>query len=453
MKFKSVKDAGVYFAKQKDHQQAAQYLVQALDRNPLDTEVLYYLAVGKAEGSDLEAAEQLCARALQLDKTEHRVYHLLGAIRSFAGDYAGAEAYMDRCLEIAPRMPHAMWNKAQCELMRGDYKSGFERYTYGRTAKINHTRAHGRMWDGERVRTLFLWAEQGMGDVIQMLRFVPEACQLADNVILEVYKPLVSLCDFQDWPVHVTGQPEDWSNPFEYDAHCSLMDLPRILGVGSPSDVDGKAYLKAPPILDAKKPEARVGVCWKGAHTHENDSQRSIPEDLLKPLSGQNMVALQQGEALFGWEATNFGDFAQTAAFLKSLDLVVTVDTSVAHLAGALGVPTWCVVPLNGEWRWGLEGEKSCWYDSLRLFRGDLETGFEPVVRRISKELNGTYEKAALVLSGQDHGVPDIPVKGLEQRHEATDVLAERGLQRDQSADPDDRVPQLDGGPARTLAT
>lgn len=384
MTFPTDKSAGVFLAKHKNHESALPHLARALEQDPTDTEVLLNLAVCKAGTGDLQTADELCSRCVQLDPTCHKAFHLAGAIAAFAGDHERAEALVDRALQIAPNMPSAMWNKSHLELMRGDFKNGFERFRWGRQAKINSVRAYGKEWDGSNVGTLFVWCEQGHGDVFQMLRYIPETVKRAQRVILEVYKPQLPLVDFQDFGVQVVAQPEDWHNPYPYDAHIGVMDLPRVFGAEAPEDIDGRAYLKAP---EGKKTKNRVGICWKGSPTHDNDAQRSIPDELLAPLKDFPLVSVQQGETLYGWEQPMIPDYASTASVLAQLDLLVTVDTSVAHLAGALGVPTWCIVPMNGEWRWGKGGDRTCWYDSVRLLRPTMEGGFEPVVAQIAKEL------------------------------------------------------------------
>lgn len=422
MVFKTAKEAGVHFAKNRRSAEAFPYLCQALQESPSDPDVLYYLAAAKSESGEFEDASALLARIVQLDPAYYKAYHLQGAIACFAGEFERAEYLTRRCLEIAPNLPFAMWNLSQLELRRGDYKNGFDHFRWGRTAKVNHVRAHGNEWDGSTVDTLLVWAEQGMGDILQMLRFVPDVCTMAKNVILEVYKPLVALVDSQGFDAMVVGQPEDWHQPYKYDAHVSVMDLPRICGVESPNDLHGRPYIKAP---EGSRPnEGQRGVCWKGAETHDNDAQRSMTDEDLAPLKGFEFVSFQNGETLYDWPCQRFGDYAQTAQALDGLDLLVTVDTSVAHLAGAMGVPTWLIAPLNGEWRWGDDGDTVCWYESVRVFRPTLAEGFGPVIQQIAKELNELDSKATMVLSGHGGRVQDIDLReGLEPVGEAARIL------------------------------
>lgn len=439
MTFPTEKAAGLFLVKGKQYDAAFPHLAKALEADPMDTEVLTNLAVCKANQGELETADQLCQRVLQLDPTAHKAYHLASAIAAFAGQHDRAEALVDRALSIAPNMPSAMWNKSHLELMRGDYKNGFEHFRWGRVAKINTARAYGKEWDGSKTGTLFVWCEQGQGDVFQMLRYVPEVCKRADRVILEVYKPQLGLVDFQGFPCEVVAQPEDWHNPYAYDCHVGMMDLPRLCGVETPADVDGSAYLKAP---ESRKSQSKVGICWKGSPTHENDAQRSIPEEELAPLRRFQLASLQHGETLEGWEQVHLGDYEATASVLAGLDLLITVDTSVAHLAGALGVPTWMIAPMNGEWRWGKEGEKTCWYDSMRVLRPDMENGFTKVVAQVAEELNGTKQSSAELFQRHGERVQDIPVQEFVGGGPA-DLQLDACRNGRQVPHPDDAVPQL----------
>lgn len=439
MTFPTDRAAGLFLAKQKQFSEAFVHLTRALEADPTDTEVLMNLAVCKANEGDLHTADQLCQRVLQFDPTAYKAYHLAGAIAAFAGQHDRAEALVDRALSIAPNMPSAMWNKSHLELMRGDYKNGFKNFRWGRNAKINAVRANGKEWDGEKTGTLFVWCEQGHGDVFQLLRYVPGVCQRAERVVLEVYRPQVGIVDFQGFPCEVVAQPEDWHNPYSFDAHIGIMDLPRLCGVESPSDVSGKPYLKAP---EGRKSKNKVGICWKGSPTHENDAQRSIPEEVLAPLRKFPMVSLQHGETLDGWEQASLGDYEATASVLAGLDLLITVDTSVAHLAGALGVRTWMFAPMNGEWRWGKEGEKTCWYDSVRVLRPDMEHGFSKVVAQVAKELDGFNCKAETLLQGHGERVQDRHFQEFE-RGGATDVQLDAGRNGRQVPDPDHAVQKL----------
>lgn len=400
MTFSSEKEAGGFLYKAKDYQNAAPYLAKAYEQDPTDSETLLKLAVCSANNGQVEEAEMMAVRVLQLDPANHKAHTLLGAVLAMCGDHEAAEVHLERALAIAPNLPSAMWNKSHLELMRGDFKNGFEHFRYGRTAKINHCRAFGKEWEGEKTGTLFVWCEQGAGDVIQMLRYLPQIREKAERIALEVYSPLVSLCDVQGFADAVVAQPDDWHNPVQYDAHVGVMDLPRLCGVDAPEKVDGSPYLKLPGFDWSDKLQGRVlGICWKGSPTHENDAQRSLTEADLKPLAKFPFVSFQKGETLYDWPTVPMGDYAQTASLLAGLDLLVTCDTSVAHLAGALGVPTWCIVPKNGEWRWGNSGEKTCWYESVRVFRPDMEHGFTNVVAQIAKELDAWLSLAAKPLS------------------------------------------------------
>ena len=393
--------------------------MKALQASPNDPEVVWRAASCKSFKGELAQATKLAEYALGLDAGCHQACAVLAATALIAGDYPKAEGYADRCLDIAPNMPSVMWNKAHCELFRGDYKNGFERWKWGRAAKLRWCRSIAPEWRGEPVKSLLVWCEQGHGDTIQFQRYLKDIEGRAEFVIFETYKQLLFLTLAQGMDVHTIGQPQDASCPYPYDAQISLLDLPALLGVSSPSDVSGKPYIKPSPVVSCEgvTQGRKVGIVWAGANRHMNDDNRSLKEeDLNLPL-----VSLQkQRECPKNWLdiGSSLNDYSQTAAVLSELDLLVTVDTSVAHLAGAMGVPTWLIVPLNGDWRWGFTGETTCWYDSVRLFRPKsmLET-----TQQIADELRGHRMESRESVPFDRHTLPDEDcaayMNGSEKEH------------------------------------
>lgn len=373
-----------------DYAQAEGFLTEALAFAPTDPEVLWRLASCKAFAARLEDAHKIASLALSVDPGCHQACATLANVSVVWGDFEAGEAFADRCLQIAPNMPSVMWLKSHCELYRGDFKSGFRKWRYGRAAKTRPARAEGPEWRGEKTGTLFVWCEQGFGDAVQFSRWVPFLKKFADRVVFEAYAPLVNLFQEQDWGVHVTAQPPDFHCPYEYDAQVALLDVPGALGVASPADVSGRPYLKAPKSVDATEAlkGRKVGIVWAGRDTHGNDRNRSFKDEDLEPLAHLPLVSLQRGgRPPKAWldMGPYLNDFSQLAAVVSGLDLLVSADTAAAHLAGAMGVPVVMVPPLNGEWRWGKDGSRSCWYGSMRIVRP--VDGFRPALEQIAKEL------------------------------------------------------------------
>lgn len=390
--FESDKEAGVELYDRADYGQAEGFLRKALQGTPSDADLLWRIASILSFRGETVPAVALAEYALGIDPACHQACATLCACALIDGDIRRAEGYADRCLDIAPNMPSVMWNKAHCELYRGDYKNGFERWKWGRAAKLRWQRSVLPEWDGSKVQSLLVWCEQGHGDTFQFARYLKQLEGRADFVIAEVYRESLHLFKSQGWDCHFVGQQPDASCCYPYDAHISLLDLPSLLGVASPEDVDGKPYLKPAPSVSAEGTTQgrKVGIVWQGATRHNNDQNRSIPKDALAPLLEFPLVSLQRRvECPEQWLDFGVGlkDYSQTAAALAELDLLITVDTSVAHLAGALGVETWMVAPLNGDWRWGLEGSKSCWYDSVKIIRPQsMEQAVKDIARDLRKQ-------------------------------------------------------------------
>jgi tetratricopeptide (TPR) repeat protein len=319
------------------------------------------------------------------------------------------EAY-DQAVALDPDFAEARFNRAVAHLLVGDLVRGWADYEarWGTPAFAPFRRDFPapRWTGGEPLagRGVLLHAEQGLGDTLQFLRFVPRVAARGARVILEVQPPLAPFVRAQDWPVEVRARGEDLP-PFDF--HCPLMSLPLAFGAMAEDGADAP-YLTA----DEAGAEAwrarlggdrrlRVGIVWAGNPEHRKDAQRSVPLALFEPLiarPGIRWVALQKdlrpGDAawLDAWglpaPGRALGDFAGTAALVAALDLVVTVDTAIAHLAGALGKPVWVLNAHVPDWRWGLVGARCGWYPSARIFRQPLRGDWPAVIAEVGDALD-----------------------------------------------------------------
>lgn len=265
-------------------------------------------------------------------------------------------------------------------------------------------------WTGQPVDTLFIQGEQGLGDTLMMMRYLPVACARAKRTIICVQKELKTLVESHvPQGVEVHGMPTVF--PADADAWCAMMSLPLILQttVGAlAEDLSSRfkaPYISAPVNWDRdKKPSGfHVGIVWSGDPAHDLDHWRSIPFDVLMPLfevPGVRWHSLQMGERAKdlneGWHGLikdHSGDItnmADTARIIAGLHLVITVDTAVAHLAGAMNKAVWLLVNGQGtDWRWGGTGESSPWYRSMTLFRKPLDDyTWHETVRGVADELD-----------------------------------------------------------------
>ncbi|MFM7301817.1 MAG: tetratricopeptide repeat protein [Alphaproteobacteria bacterium] len=319
-----------------------------------------------------------------------------------------ARLSFDWALALNPAHVEARYNRAFTLLALGRFEDGWRDYEYRLLRPQGPLRRHFSepAWQGKeplKGRRLFTYCEQGFGDTIQFARYALLAADAGADVVLAVQGALLGL--FRNFHPGVTVIDEQATAP-AHDHHCPLPSLPLAFGtrLGSiPAWREG--YLKPPSEKLAswsqRVPEGRrrIGLVWSGNATHSNDANRSMPLKHLMPLfqSGDVWVSLQKDarerdkpalEASGILDLTSeIGDYADTAALISALDLVIAVDTSVAHLAGALGKTVWLMLPFAPDFRWFLEREDSPWYPSMRLFRQERLGDWDGVVRRIRTAL------------------------------------------------------------------
>lgn len=320
-----------------------------------------------------------------------------------------AIASFDAAIVLSPQLAEAHWNRGLSLLALGDFARGWPDYEW-RWKRDSELKPRGfaqPQWRGEDLhgKSILLHAEQGYGDIIQFIRYLPMVVARGGKVVLEIpddLKPLIGRIGGVTAIVR-RGEPLP---PF--DVHCPLMSLPLAFGTTLATIPAPVPYLQAPAerleqwrarLAGTKAP--RVGLVWSGKPTHKNDRNRSIPLTLLAPLlqtPGVTFVSLQKDyreadrAALAAAPLLRLdgalADFADTAAAIAALDLVIAVDTAVAHLTGAMGKPLWLLLPAIGDWRWLQDRADSPWYPSARLFRqpriGDWPSALADVKRELA---------------------------------------------------------------------
>jgi hypothetical protein len=250
-------------------------------------------------------------------------------------------------------------------------------------------------------RRLLLWAEQGLGDTIQFVRYATQFARQGARLVLECAPQLERLMQSLSGIDSVVTRE---TSPGEFDVHLPLLSVPRLFGTTTHSIPAAVPYL-APAAADRERWRAelgggeglRVGLVWAGSPTHADDRNRSIAPELLEPLlelPGVRWFSLQIGARADHAPrgpltdlAPRLVDFAETAAVIANLDLVLSVDTAVAHLAGAVGAPVWTLLPYVPDWRWMLDRDDSPWYPTMRLFRQQHRGEWQPVIERVAAEL------------------------------------------------------------------
>jgi len=326
------------------------------------------------------------------------------------GQVDAAIACWDRATAIRPDLAQAHWNKALALLRKGHYREGWRLYEWRWQWKDFPSRRREFTqppWRGAEPlagKTILLHSEQGLGDTLQFCRYARMVSGLGAHVILEVEKPLVTLLQSLDGVSRV-GETGSTASGFDYQ--CPLLSLPMAFGTELDTIPAAPAYLKASAARLAywartlggpKKP--RVGLIWRGNVHYDDDRGRSVAlRDFLPLLSADfEFVSLQKEvrdadeEVLRALpELRHFGsalgDFADTAALCELMDLVISVDTSVAHLAGALGKTVWILLPLIADWRWLSDRVDSPWYPSATLYRQARKAEWGDVIDRIRDDL------------------------------------------------------------------
>jgi tetratricopeptide (TPR) repeat protein len=360
----------------------------------------------------LEEAEAELARAIELRPNYASAFANLGLVLQERGRYGEAMGAYDRAIAADPAHPTARANRAMLLLLLGRLREGFAEYEWRWRMPGFATPAPAfpqPKWDGGDLagRTLFVHAEQGLGSAIQFVRYVRIAAAKGGRVLLECRRPLHRLFESSRGgadgiEVVMKGEPLP-----AFDRHAPLMSLPNLLGATLDTIPAEIPYLEARPADIAAwrerlagVPTPRIGLVWAGNPRHENDRNRSMPAarfaqliersrasffSLQIPAAAEDLAALPSGSVTD--LAPALGDFADTAAVIENLDLVISVDTAAAHLAGALGKPVWLLLPYVPEWRWMLERDDSPWYPTMRLFRQRCPGDWREVIERLTVAL------------------------------------------------------------------
>jgi tetratricopeptide (TPR) repeat protein len=357
-------------------------------------------------------AETCCREALRLNPNLANAHHNLAIARSLHGALDEALDINARALRLDPCHAGAHNCQALWTLQKGDFEEGWREYRWRWDIPNAVPRDFAQpVWDGSALagRTVLLHAEQGLGDTLQFIRYAALVKQRGGTVVVECQPALVPLlrsCAGIDRLV-----PRSSPLP-PFDVHAPLLDLPRIFHTTLATVPARVPYLWADPGLIetwrrelAGGPALKVGIAWQGNPRFPGDCLRSIPLRHLAPLGrreGVRLFALQKGTgreqvaaALADFHVTDLGGrldesagaFMDTAAVMMSLDLVVTTDTSVAHLAGALGVPVWVALGVGADWRYLADREDSPWYPTMRLFRQRCLYEWDELFERIAAAL------------------------------------------------------------------
>jgi tetratricopeptide (TPR) repeat protein len=383
---------------------------QAIRSNPDLAEAHSNLGIALKGQGKLEEAVAACRQAIRIKPDFADAHSNLGIALKDQGKLEEAIAACRQAIRFRPDFADAHWNESLLSLLTGDFERGWIKSEWrwkSTSSGLSRRNFTQPLWLGVETldrKTILLHSEQGLGDTIQFCRYVPLVAARGARVVLEVAEPLRELMSDLADVSHCVSKGEPLP---DFDLHCPMLSLPLAFGTRLDTIPSTTPYLRAPAQgrgWEARlgpKDRPRIGLVWSGNPRHRDDRKRSIELNALLPLFdiAATFVSLQKDlrasdEAVLTEQSNiiklgqSLENFADTAALISHLDLVISVDTSVAHLAGALGRPVWVLLPFVPDWRWLLDRDDSPWYPTARLFRQTDTGDWHSVVDRVRTALN-----------------------------------------------------------------
>ncbi len=390
---------------------AEQLITEIQDQQKYTKELQVAKARIARDKQDITHAVGLTLSVLQKTPDDPFMMCNLGLLLSDCGQPELAGAAYQRALKIRPDYHMAKWNLAISKFLLGDYEAAFElaeirwnlEHLIGKRPQFAKELTREDKIAGRRI---FVYFEQGLGDTLQFCRFAQALHQLGAQVWLRVQSPLIKIISHSFPEIHVLG-PED--SPPSVDSQIALLSIPYILKTNQfnipapnnylqPSEERTKFWAKY--FKMSKRP--RVGLAWSGSSTHKNDRNRSVPFTLLQRLLllPIDFVAVQKDIPIEMLQSPpsnliipgpNLDDFNDTAQMLKCIDMVISVDSSPAHLAGALGKEVWLLLPRPCDWRWMQDESSTPWYQNMRIFRQNTDRNWSNVMNDLELQLKNKY--------------------------------------------------------------
>jgi tetratricopeptide (TPR) repeat protein len=412
---------------------AAKTLMDAIGINPNQANLYNNLGNILGElGRFNEALDQF-DRAIAISPIDTSALINRGIALQEMGDLSKSIDFFDRALKLEPENPEAHWSKSVSLLLSGEFDLGWHEFEWRwqRQHVLNQqTHSDKPLWLGDASlegRTILLHGEQGLGDVLQFCRYASAITKRSARVILEVPPPLLELCRTLDDVHQVIALGT--ATELEIDYQCPLMSLPHAFKTSFTNPPPNTPYLKIDPTKAAfwkaklgEKKHVRIGLVWSGGFRAELpelwgvNSRRNIPLELLATLNTTNVqfVSLQKGElaqreltqlqknpcnSFFITDFTEeFNDFSDTAAVIDNLDLIISVDTSTAHLAAALGKPVWMLNRFDSCWRWQRTGKETFWYPTMKIYRQHSWQDWSLALKELKSDLTHFVNERSLLL-------------------------------------------------------
>jgi tetratricopeptide (TPR) repeat protein len=382
---------------------------QAIRLQPDFLLAYHNLAIAWVAAGAIEQAGAIMQQAVRIKPDDADTHNRLGSALTMLGRLDEAVCCYDRAIELKPDLAEAHFDRALAWLLQGDFERGWAEYEWRWKRPDFKPPPYGQpWWDGSPMpgKRLLLHCEQGLGDAIQFIRYAPLVKErLGGKLIVQCPQPLRRLFTTMRGIDQLASPGEP---AVAFDVQLPLLSVPRVMKTTLATVPAVVPYLAADNALvrqwreklDAKR-GFRVGIFWEGSQKHPKNRFRSMPLALFEPLArvpGVRLFSLQRDAgreqlAVIGnrFRVVDLGhqldDFLTTAAALKNLNLVVTIDTAVAHLAGALALPVWVLLSCDPDWRWMLQRDDTPWYPTMRLFRQRAFGKWEEVMQRVAQAL------------------------------------------------------------------
>ncbi len=374
-------------------------------------------------------AEESCRRAISLQPDYSDAHNNLASTLQKLGRHDEAIMSYGMALKYKPESIHAHINRSSALLLTENFKDGWPEYEWRlHTKNCNSGILHQPQWDGSPLngKTILVHAEQGFGDTIQFIRYLPMIKNQGEYVIFECTKNLISLlknCAGIDRIIEMTSKPN-----VDFDTHIHLLSLPGIFGTNMDSIPSDTPYIIVDPTLTepwrlklANNNDFKIGIVWAGRPTFKDHYRSCSLDDFaaLVDIPGITFYSLQKGPAseeildppkgmkiiCLDKELTDFSD---TAAVISNLDLIISTDTAVVHLAGAIGKPVWTLLHTSSDWRWFLNRENSPWYPTMRLFRQSKFNDWRGVFDQVKEALISNYGLRVADCEGKNNPNPEL---------------------------------------------
>ncbi|RMF28336.1 MAG: tetratricopeptide repeat protein, partial [Cyanobacteria bacterium J083] len=420
---------GNIYQAQKDLTQALSSYQKAGELEPNSAEFRHNLGSVYQKLEDFTSAIPHHLKAIELQPDFAIAHNFLANAYHRLGERQKALTHWQIAVELAPQAPEIRCNLGLALLLEGDFNRGWQEYEWRlKTQALKKFDLKTPMWQGQDLqgKSIYLWSEQGLGDTIQFARYAWELKRRGAQVTLGVNKGLISLftdCVTEKFQV-VDGLR---SKVYEHDYHVSVMSLPRIFGTDLTNIPQQIPYVTVAKIKTAIEPtdNYKIGIVWASKKTASQYTRKTCTPELFMDflaLGKVSLYSLQVGEdrsLITPWlKEDNVSDlsgelfnFADTAQFIAQLDLIITVDTAVAHLAGAMGKPTWLLLSYMPDWRWLLNRQDTPWYPTMRLFRQSKLNDWASVFTQVKEQL-------IKVLAGSDPVFPVDNKSGGEVSHQ-----------------------------------